>query len=46
MNKALDSLPRPLAFVLRHLLIGVPLAAFIALFLSLNAVWVSGRKGG
>ena len=35
MNKALDSLPRPLAFVLRHLLIGVPLAAFIALFLSI-----------
>jgi hypothetical protein len=33
--KALHSLPAPLAFVLRHLLIGVPLAAFIALFLSI-----------
>jgi hypothetical protein len=33
--KTLQSLPAPLAFVLRHLLIGVPLAAFIALFLSI-----------
>ena len=28
----LDALPRPLSFLLRHLMIGVPLAAFIALF--------------
>ena len=33
--RALDTLPAPLAFVLRHLLIGVPLAAFIALFLAI-----------
>ena len=33
--KAFQILPAPLAFVLRHLLIGVPLAAFIALFLSI-----------
>ena len=35
LRPMLDALPRPLAFVLRHLLIGVPLAAFIALFLSI-----------
>jgi hypothetical protein len=29
---ALDALPRPLAYVLRHLMIGVPLAAVIALY--------------
>ena len=30
----LDTLPRPLAYVLRHLALGVPLAAVIALFFS------------
>jgi signal transduction histidine kinase len=30
--RSLDTLPWPLTFVLRHLMIGVPLAAFIALF--------------
>jgi signal transduction histidine kinase len=30
----IDALPRPLAYLLRQLLIGVPLCAFIALFLS------------
>jgi signal transduction histidine kinase len=30
----LDTLPRPVAFVLRHLLLGVPLCVFIAAFLS------------
>ena len=31
----LAALPRPLAFVLRHLMLGVPLAAVIALFFSI-----------
>jgi hypothetical protein len=35
LRPMLDALPRPLAFVLRHLLIGVPLAAAIALFFAL-----------
>jgi signal transduction histidine kinase len=35
LRPMLDALPRPLAFVLRHLMIGVPLAAAIALFFAL-----------
>ena len=35
LRPMLDALPRPLAFVLRHLIIGVPLAVVIALFFAL-----------
>jgi signal transduction histidine kinase len=35
MLEALDTLPRPLAYVLRHVAIAVPLAAFIAAFFSI-----------
>jgi signal transduction histidine kinase len=34
LRPMLDTLPRPLAYVTRHLLIAVPLCTFIALFLS------------
>lgn len=34
LRAMLDALPRPLAYVLRHLMLGVPLAALIALFFS------------
>jgi signal transduction histidine kinase len=35
LRAMLDALPRPLAYVLRQLMLGVPLAALIALFLSI-----------
>jgi signal transduction histidine kinase len=35
LRAMLDALPRPLAYVLRHLMLGVPLAALIALFFSI-----------
>jgi signal transduction histidine kinase len=35
LRRMLDALPPPLAYVLRHLMLGVPLAALIALFLSI-----------
>jgi signal transduction histidine kinase len=35
LSTMLDTLPRPLTFVLRHLMVGVPLAAVIALFFSI-----------
>ena len=36
LGTMLAALPRPLAFVLRHLMLGVPLAALIALFFSIT----------
>src|SRR5688572_25151871 len=36
LRPMLDALPRPLAYLLRHLALGVPLAALISLFLAIT----------
>lgn len=44
LRRMLDTLPRPLAYLLRHLALGVPLAAVIALFFSVAFNDLYGRN--